>query len=159
MSFQPLSVKISGYARTLRTHTPQPFLQSPPSPSFNDEKKIIVVYRSLFSTKTLLICIPTYSMIMSFCLRFIYSLFIYLLYKICIFMHTSLLSQRIQWKNLSLFLLIEYIIDCRNMIVHECLTLVLMEGRGGWFYPSFQRIIFTAKTRHFHGCLRVGAES
>ena len=30
------------------------------------------------------------------------------------------------------------------------LTLVLMGGEG-WFYPAFQRIIFTAKTRHFKG--------
>ena len=28
-------------------------------------------------------------------------------------------------------------------------------GGGDWFCPAFFRIIFTAKTRHFQGCLRV----
>ena len=29
------------------------------------------------------------------------------------------------------------------------------DGGGGWFYPPLLRIIFTAKYRHFQGCLRV----
>ena len=28
-------------------------------------------------------------------------------------------------------------------------------GGGGWFCPPFFRTIFTAKTRHFQGCIRV----
>ena len=34
-------------------------------------------------------------------------------------------------------------------------TLILVFMGGGWFYPALRKIIFTAITRHFQGCLRV----
>ena len=36
----------------------------------------------------------------------------------------------------------------------NCL-LTILSFDGGWFYPPFLRIIFTAKTRHFQRCLRL----
>ena len=42
--------------------------------------------------------------------------------------------------------------------LRNLLSLVLMVvGGGGWFYPAFLRIVFTAKTRHFQGYLRVSS--
>ena len=42
---------------------------------------------------------------------------------------------------------------CDTVYLNVVLTLVWWGG--GWFYPAFLRIIFTAKTKHFQGCLRV----